>query len=203
MVFTEFLGLVIAIILLFFISSIFFKYCDLYAKQRYDDSYNELVTKIEDFENSDLGKTSTDLIMEDNKYIAFFSKDANEIGLYRTREDLEGDIKRVTIYYTLKKPDNEECKDKACSCFCKNVEESNVILGEKGREQEIFCKKQICHSSNLDFLDEYKGSKGGMVIDRNVFYRFEKIPKLRTIYIEKDENDKIVVCTRSPCVENE
>ena len=84
MTFNEFLGLVIAIALVF--TFIIYPGSKLYAaftKQEYINSYNKLTATIVDIGNSEkkTDSTSTDLIMDENTAIIAFPKDSNGIVL--------------------------------------------------------------------------------------------------------------------------
>ena len=75
MAFNEFLGLVLALTLLFvFIIYPGSKLYSAYSKQQYTNSYNNLVATIENIADSELNEDSTDLIMEDDTAIVIFKQ---------------------------------------------------------------------------------------------------------------------------------
>ena len=201
--FNEFLGLIIALALLFFL--IIYPGSKIYSsftKQQYVNSYNKLVVTIEDMEK--IG-TSTDLIMDKNTAIIAFPKDSEEIGFKKSTTIASGTGgASSTIEESIPKP--EICKDKACICLCQNFKEIDY---------KLVCEKNICNNfDNLDFfsMEDMRSNdisdvgtgwasslidiKGGILITRLV-----KEPKLRTVYIQKLE--KVAICLESPCIENE
>lgn len=205
MVLNEFLSLVIAVILLFFISSIFWKYCDIAEKQRYLNSYNNLVEKIENIADSDITEDSTDLLMGDNEKILFFNKDANSIIINRPGSS-EGTpapgalpLETKEFYHIYQKPDVEECKEKNCICLCKSCKSD-----DKG---VIFKNIGNCQGIDADFVVTEMGivqmrEFSGPITVKGGFFLRRMESRLRTVYIEK-KNDKIGVCFQKPCIENE
>src|SRR3989344_4929790 len=146
MTFNEFLGLVIAIALVF--TFIIYPGSKLYAaftKQEYINSYNKLTATIVDIGNSEkkTDSTSTDLIMDENTAIIAFPKDSNGIEFQKSIVGTIGTGGASSrILESIPKPDT--CKDKACICLCQNFKEVDY---------KLVCEKNICNSlDNLDFF---------------------------------------------------
>lgn len=199
MTFNEFLGLIIALTLLFFL--IIYPGSKLYAsftKQQYVNSYNKLVDLVE---NSDLEEESTDLIMDFGTAIIAFPKESQQINFKETIVSTIAPAPPSELESSIPKP--AICEDKACICLCKNFE-------VKEPNYKFVCEKKICNSfDDLDFLDmkdmrinEIKlgatssihDIEGGILITR-----LSKEVKSRTIYIQK--TDKIAMCLEYPCIE--
>jgi len=205
MAFNEFLGLVLALTLLFvFIIYPGSKLYSAYSKQQYTNSYNNLVATIENIADSELNEDSTDLIMEDDTAIVIFKKNADEIKI-----DYAG-----AFPYFLKRM-NECEKEKACICLCKKTQDL-----EKGEKKcEGICKTldgdfinwlnprqlgignigELERYKDIANIEEFKAVEGGFFYSRR---DFPKSPQAKIIYIE-EYNDFISICFDKPCINDE
>ena len=208
MTFNEFLGLVIALVLLYFLIIVpSVKYFNLYGKQQYINSYNNLNNKVNDIANSELEESSDVLAMNEKSYIAFFSKEAGKIEF--SYFSGEYDITDPTGYtitkeFILNKPINEQCNNKACSCLCTEYEEKEAVNYLGRPAAEIICKKQICNSfEDIDFSNSIDGSSISTIISNGGFIIENKLtnipnPKSGTVYIKKE--DKLLrICRNNNC----
>lgn len=204
MTFNEFLGLIIALTLLFFL--IIYPGSKIYAsfsKQQYVNSYNKLVATIENIADSDLTEDSTDLILDENEKILFFNKDSNQIILKKTKSGggtpAPGAIPLPDVEFTniYQKLEIEECKERSCICLCKDckADDKDITFTNIGNCKAINGIFDVTETGIVQ-MKEFSGS---ITIEGGFFLR--RIgPKSRTVYIEK-KNNNIGVCFQKPCIE--
>ena len=91
------------------------------------------------------------LIMESGMAVIGFVKNTNEFRCYGCFQDRESFSEKL-LYYSMKKPTNSECSEKACACLCFKGFAAGEITESGARK--LSCDKTYCRTIDADISPE-------------------------------------------------